>query len=208
MNKAFIQIFTLIVILVGMVLFKVSGYLPFEGSQNFSTQIQEQDLEISTIFETETKETSLNRDNPTARFPRWLELLENIVVAFLSAGIASVIFNHYFENRRRKEIKKEEAVEAVSELLTEWVRSNYIKDRDDNEVRWRLQSMYWKTILRLDKKILDVLISRLANEENALPTNEIIVELRKVLLGLKRQDLKASDLNNWHPKKIDSDPHT
>ncbi len=131
----------------------------------------------------------------------WLELLQNILGAFLGAGIIAAIFGYWFEERRRKEIKKEEAVEAVSELLAEWIRSGYISNVSENEARWRLQSMYWKTVLRLDKKILDVLIPRLANKEDAVPTNEVIVEVRKALLNLKKPDIKASDLNNWLPKK-------
>lgn len=131
----------------------------------------------------------------------WLELFQDTIAAFLGAGIVTAIFGYWFEERRRKEIKKEEAIEAVSELLAEWIRSNYISDVSENEARWRLQSIYWKTVLRLDKEILDVLIPRLANKEDAVSTNEIIVEVRKVLLDLKNSDIKARDLNSWLPKK-------
>lgn len=130
-----------------------------------------------------------------------LIFLQNVISAFIGAGIVTAIFSYWFEERRRKEIKKEEAVEAITEFLAEWVKSSYVSNADENEARWKLQSMYWKTILRLDKKILDVLIPRLANKEGAVPTNEIIIEVRKALLNLKESDLKVSDLNNWLPKK-------
>lgn len=132
----------------------------------------------------------------------WFDFFNNIIGAFLGAGVMTGIFGYLLENRRRKEIEKEKAVESVVDFLTEWIKSNYITESaEKNEVLWKLQSMYWKTILRLDKEILDVLIPLLAHKEDAVSTNEIIVEIRKALLGLKKPDLKPEDLNNWLPKK-------
>ena len=71
----------------------------------------------------------------------------------------------------------------------------------NNEDRWRLQTIYWKNILGLDKRLIDLLFSRLANDPYAVGTNEMIVQARKILLGLDKPDILAKELNNWLPIK-------
>lgn len=113
-------------------------------------------------------------------------------------SLLSVLLSYYLNIRREEEVKRREASIAVADLLSEWVRSTYI-NVDLNEAHWRLQSLYWKTILRLDKKILDILLPRLANKKGAINTNEIIIKCRQTLLDLKDPDLKPEELNNWLP---------
>lgn len=129
--------------------------------------------------------------------------ISNINWGSLLAGLGLGSFISSFilfqlQNKREDEVKKREASIAVADLLSEWVKTNYTNERN-NIQRWHLQSLYWKTILRLDKRLLDVLLPRLANNENALDTNEIIIKCRQILLGLKEPDLKVTDLNNWKP---------
>lgn len=126
-----------------------------------------------------------------------------IVTLFSGIGIGSVLsvlLSYHLNKRREEEIKKREAGIAVVDFLSEWVKSAYLSNHS-NRAYWKLQSLYWKTILRLDRKLLDVLLPRLANTETAVGTNEIIVKCRQILLGLKKSDLKANELNNWLPRK-------
>jgi len=113
-------------------------------------------------------------------------------------SILSVLLIFYLKRQREEEVKRREASVAVADLLSEWIRSTYL-NVDLNEAYWRLQSLYWKTILRLDKRILDVLLPRLANKKEAINTNEIIIKCRQTLLELKDPDLKPEELNNWLP---------
>ncbi len=124
-----------------------------------------------------------------------LAILIGIVIGLIPSFII-----YSLTNKREEEVKRREASIAITELLSKWIESKYL-DRNDNQYYWELQSMYWKTILRADKRLLDILLPRLANKESAEDTDEIIVQCRKILLGLKETDIKATELNNWPPKK-------
>jgi hypothetical protein len=52
----------------------------------------------------------------------------------------------------------------------------------------------------LDKELLDALLPALAKKPGAASTNEIIIQTRKVLLGLSKPDIDADQLNNWMPQ--------
>jgi len=68
-----------------------------------------------------------------------------------------------------------------------------------NEDRWRLQKTYWKNILLLDKKLVDLLRRALAYEPDAPGSKELIVQARKVLLRLSEPDISADQLITWFP---------
>ena len=105
-----------------------------------------------------------------------------------------------FDEERQLEYKRREASAAVADILAEWVRSGYT-GKSSGEDRWRLQTTYWKNILWLDKELLDFLLPLLAYAEGAPGTNELIVQTRKILLGLSEPDISADQLNNWLPIK-------
>lgn len=105
--------------------------------------------------------------------------------------------------KREEEVKKREASIAVADLLSEWVRASYFNDHS-NKAQWKMQSIYWKTILRLDKRILDILIQLFSYSKKSLTTNEVIVKCRQILLNLKEPDLKPEELNKWLPKRKNS----
>ncbi len=94
--------------------------------------------------------------------------------------------------------KRREESRAVAEILAEWMRSVYM-GQPSNEDLWRLQTTYWKNILGLDRELITMLLPRLENAPGAVDTNEIIVQTRRIVLGLAKADLKAADLNNWPP---------
>jgi hypothetical protein len=94
--------------------------------------------------------------------------------------------------------KQREGCRAVADILAEWVRPTYAGTYS-NEDRWKMQTTYWKNILGLDKRLINVLFPLLACAEGHLGTNEVIVRTRAVLLDLKEPDLQASNLNNWLP---------
>jgi hypothetical protein len=96
--------------------------------------------------------------------------------------------------RRREESR------AIADILAEWVRSSYT-GKSTNEDHWRLQTVYWKNILGLDRALLGILLPRLANTPDAVTTNEVIVQARRVLLGLDQPDITAASLNNWPPER-------
>jgi len=64
--------------------------------------------------------------------------------------------------------------------------------------------VYWKNILGLDRALIEVLFPRLANAPNAVSTNEVIVQARRILLGLDKADIPAASLNNWLPNDTKS----
>ena len=97
--------------------------------------------------------------------------------------------------------KRREASAAVVEILAEWTHSTYLGRAQTPEEKWKLQTTYWRNILLLDKELVDLLFPTLANAPNAVGTNELIVQTRKILLELKQPDIKASELNNWKPKE-------
>jgi hypothetical protein len=96
--------------------------------------------------------------------------------------------------------KRREESRAVADILAEWVRGSYTGE-STNEDRWRLQTVYWRNILGLDRALLDVVLPRLANAPDAVTTNQVIVEARRVLLGLEQPDIEAASLNNWLPQR-------
>jgi hypothetical protein len=102
------------------------------------------------------------------------------------------------EERERAE-KVREASIAVADILGEWLRPTYTHSYT-NEDRWRIQTTYWKHILRLDKNLVTLLLPCLANAPGAAGVNELIVEARRVLLDLPTRDLTPDQLNNWRPE--------
>ena len=85
------------------------------------------------------------------------------------------------------------------DILAEWVRDAYTGN-PHNEYLWRVQTTYWKNILLLDKRLLDMLIPKLANVPDAPTAEEIIVQARKILLNLSEPDISANQLNRWWPE--------
>jgi hypothetical protein len=102
------------------------------------------------------------------------------------------------QEERQKIQKRREASTAVADILAEWVRSSYIGELTDID-RWRLQTTYWKNILWLDKELLDILFPALAHKSGSASTNELVIQARRVLLGLSKPDITADQLNNWLP---------
>lgn len=103
------------------------------------------------------------------------------------------------EKRQKENLRREKSV-LIADILSEWVWSTY-RGESTNKDLWRIQSTYWKSILWLDKELLDLLIPRLANSPNALSVDEILVQTRRFLLGLDEPDLQANQLNHWSPKE-------
>jgi hypothetical protein len=99
--------------------------------------------------------------------------------------------------------KRREESRAVAEIISEWVRPTYT-GKFTNEDRWKLQTIYWKNILGMDESLVRILGARLANDPNAKSVRELLVEARKVLLGLPKLDLSAEMLNSWEPDKTDT----
>ncbi len=126
-------------------------------------------------------------------------LNSQFVFAIIVAITAAWLGDRYtkFAEERQKQVRRREASTAVADILSEWVRSSYMGDTNEN--RWRLQSIYWKNILLLDKELLDMLTNRLANANNAPDVSEIIVLARQILLELPMPDKKAEELNYWAP---------
>jgi hypothetical protein len=105
-----------------------------------------------------------------------------------------------FVQETQSQQKRRDASVAVTEILAAWVHSTY-KGNSSNETRWQLQTTYWKNILLLEKDLLELLMPVLANEPDSVGTNELIVQTRKVILGLPEADIRAEQLNNWPPIK-------
>jgi hypothetical protein len=89
--------------------------------------------------------------------------------------------------------KRREACLAVADILSEWIKPNYM-DSENNINRWHIQTTYWRNILSLDKDLIKLLLPRLANLDESPDVNEIIVEARRIVLELKEKDIKPSDL--------------
>ncbi len=137
-----------------------------------------------------------------------MELL-SVVSNFFNSELASAVVvsvvalylgDKFSKNaeRRQEQIRRREKSAAIVDILAEWVYSSYTGN--SNEKRWKLQTTYWKHILWLDKELLDLLLPTLAYKPGAaVSTNEIIVQARKIVLGLSEQDISADQLNNWLP---------
>ncbi len=140
----------------------------------------------------------------------WSSFISGVIGAFFGSGAGGILLKIYLDHRltiERSELaekrlqlqKQQDASVAVVEILGEWVRSTYLGDSITNEQRWQLQTTYWKNILLLDKSLIDQLFPLLAQAPGSEGTNEMIVQTRRILLGLKEPDIKATDLNNWLP---------
>lgn len=128
--------------------------------------------------------------------------------AVLGAGVGGGLIKLYLDHRlsierdRRKEDllsrqRQRDASAAVVDILSEWVRTTYTGEQFDGPAKWRMQTTYWRNILLLDKELLDILLPKLAGAPGSAPTNEIVVQVRKVLLGHTTPDISAKDLNLW-----------
>jgi heme exporter protein D len=136
----------------------------------------------------------------------WLTFGTSLLGAGFVGAMIQILLGHKLRIRetelaeqRQREQRHREASAAVAEVLGEWIRSTYT-GTFSNEDRWRLQTVYWKNIMLLDKELVDLIIDRLANVGDAVGTNELIVQARKVLFGLEQPDISAAKLNNWLPE--------
>lgn len=140
----------------------------------------------------------------------WSNFISGVVGAFFGGGAGGILLKIYLDHRltiERSELtekrlflqKQREASIAVADILGKWVHSTYLGQPITNEQKWELQTVYWKNILLLDKKLIDVLFPLLANDHSSIGTNEMIVRIRQILLDLEEPDIKAADLNNWLP---------
>jgi hypothetical protein len=137
----------------------------------------------------------------------WSSLFSGFLGAGLGGGVLTLYLDHRFSIRRDKlreeraaRLKQRNATAAVVEIISEWVRTAYLGTEFDGEAKWRLQTTYWKNILLLDKELVCLICPRLANDPGAVDTKELIVQARRILLGLKMPDIHASELNTWPPK--------
>ena len=126
----------------------------------------------------------------------WLSFASSAAGAIVGTIPVGVIATKYLEHNLVLRQKRRDANAAVIEILAKWVRPSYLGRPMTEEERWDLQTTYWKNILLLDKEIIAILFPRLANAPNAVGTNDVIVEVRKILLKQKRADITGKDLNN------------
>ena len=133
----------------------------------------------------------------------WSILLSSGIGALIGSGIGALIgaplgivlkstvehlLNIHRDSLAQKRLtrqKRRDETAAIVEILSEWVRPGYVGAEFNGEAKWKLQTTYWRNILLLDKKLLELLLPRLANTPDAVDTNELIVQARRVLLGLK-----------------------
>jgi len=123
------------------------------------------------------------------------QVISALIIAFTAAWLGDRYAK--LAEERLKQNKRREASAAVADILSEWIRSSYMGNSNEN--RWLLQSSYWRNILLLDKELLVMLIERLANKRDSPDCREIIVQARKILLELPNQDINENELNNWPP---------
>ena len=139
----------------------------------------------------------------------WTSFLSGLLGAGFGSTLVGIILSSKLENRfkiERKRLfdkmqfeqKRREASKAIVDILAEWIRPKY-ENGSSNKDRWQLQKTYWENILLLDKDLFDLLSSRLANEPDAVDTNELIVQVRRVLLDLDQPDISSDKLNTWKP---------
>ena len=139
----------------------------------------------------------------------WSSFLSGLIGAGFGSTFVGILLNLWLDHRlniERKmlfdkmefEQKRRESSKAVVDILSEWIHPNYMGS-SSNEERWKLQKTYWENILLLDKDLFELLSSRLANAPEAVDTNELIVQVRKVLLKLKQPDIRSEQLNTWMP---------
>jgi hypothetical protein len=134
----------------------------------------------------------------------WSGFLSGLLGASIGGSLVTLYLGHRLsierekvQDQRRELQKKRDASAAVVDILAEWLRVTYSGASFDGEAKWRLQTTYWRNILLLDKELLDLLAPRLANAPGAVDTNELIVQVRRVLLKLKEPDITAASLNVW-----------
>jgi len=71
------------------------------------------------------------------------QAISALIIAFTAAWLG----NRYAKlaEERLKQNKRREASAAVADILSEWIRSSYMGNSNEN--RWLLQSSYWRNIL-------------------------------------------------------------
>jgi len=123
--------------------------------------------------------------------------LGGLIIGILLGRFLDYISSILADERKLKH-KRREASIVIVDILVEWIRCSYTKNFS-NEDRWRLQKTYWKNILVLDKELLDLLHGALAHKQDAVGSQELIVQARKILLELKEPDINANQLISWLP---------
>ena len=130
------------------------------------------------------------------------------VPSLIGAGLGTSIFGallsfwlnrkyyEYTEKRERGKTDREASI-AVAELLGDWVKPYYVGEQYSNEDLWKLQSNYWKTILRLDKGLVEVLAEVFQNKQGSQISKDAIIKARKVFHGLSEPDIKADQIIHW-----------
>ena len=97
------------------------------------------------------------------------QVISALIIAFTAAWLGDRYAK--LAEERLKQNKRREASAAVADILSEWIRSSYMGNSNEN--RWLLQSSYWRNILLLDKDLLVMLIERLANKRDAPDCRDI-----------------------------------
>lgn len=141
---------------------------------------------------------AISRDFGTATVT--LSILNVLLVAWLTHSLVKVRRDEDLRQKRREQSS------AVVEILAEWLRPENMGQPLSDHARWKLQMIYWRNILTLDRDLIGILFPRLANAPNAVSPNELIVQTRAHMLKKKNNpDLKATDLNNWWPREMSAD---
>ena len=140
----------------------------------------------------------------------WTAFVSGLIGGGFGSTIVGVLLKTWLDRMLRSEAarfaeerellnKRREASTAVADIVAEWTRPTYT-EKFSNEDRWRLQTSYWKNIMWLDKELLDLVLPALARAPGAAGSHELIVQARRVLLGLREPDISADQLNTWSPK--------
>jgi len=128
----------------------------------------------------------------------WTNFIFGLSVGVLVGALLKSLLDYILAKKKELRHKCREATIAIVDILVEWIHCSYTKEFS-NEDRWRMQKTYWKNILFLDKKLLDLLHGALAYKQDAVDSQELIVQARKILLKLKKPDINANQLISWHP---------
>jgi hypothetical protein len=135
----------------------------------------------------------------------WMTFVSAMGGFVVSTGIVGIFVGAWINHRFVQREKQREESRAVADILSEWVRPTYA-GTCSNDDRWKIQTTYWKNILGLDKRLIDVLFPVLAKTDNNVGTNELIVRARQILLNLDKPDIIAKELNNWPPVTSEPEP--
>jgi hypothetical protein len=130
-------------------------------------------------------------------------IVENLLAGLLSGGIIAVALTFYFNRRLETEALQRIQAAKLAELFAKWskysAKEKQILNRKElYDYYEELTRMSYELSLWLkDETLLIKILRRLVLTKDSPQPKELLIEVRRLILGKKTKHLTANELVHW-----------